>query len=138
MSRFFCHRLESLVSKLLLNVSQNKGVISTAVVLVEFTFPCINFLFNRNNHRWCSIEKGVFGNFSQINRKTTLVWGLQFYWNGHSAQMFSCEFRETFKNTFLTEHFQASMLLIQIDQGAVIFYSRGNFEKETVPCMLLF
>ena len=67
-------------------------------------------LFRRSNKR-CSIKKNLFRNFTKFIGKHLCqglffnkVAGLNFIKKETLAQVFSCEFRKIFKNTFFTEH----------------------------------
>ena len=57
------------------------------------------FRFFRNNHRMCSLRKGVLRNFTKFTAKH--LWQSLFFKKETMAQVFSCEFSEISKNTFL-------------------------------------
>ena len=67
-----------------------------------FFFEALIF---RSSHRRCSIKKGVLRNFAKFTGKHLFQ---SLFFNKVKketlAQLFSCEFCKTFKNTFLTEH----------------------------------
>ena len=67
----------------------------------------------RGSQRRCSLRKGVFRNFTRFTGKhlsqslflmKLLVSACNFIKKGALAKLFSCEFCETSKNTFFTEH----------------------------------
>ena len=65
-----------------------------------------NQKINRNTHQRCSIEIGVLKNFKEFTGSTCarisfLIKTFNFIIKETLAQMFSCEFWEIFKNTFL-------------------------------------
>ena len=71
----------------------------------------------RNSHRICSVEKGVFKNFANFTRKhlcQSLFFNkvaskrLQLYLKEALAQVFSCEYRETFKSTYFPEQIRTT------------------------------
>ena len=74
----------------------------------------------RSSHQRCSVRKGVLRNFAKFTGKHLCqslffnkVAGLRphacnFIEIETLAQVFSCEFREISKNTFLTEHVWAT------------------------------
>ena len=78
--------------------------------------PCVTVLKSRRRHRSCSLRKGVLRNFAKFTGKHLCqslffnkVAGLSpeacnFIKKETLAQVFSCEFCEISKNTFLTEH----------------------------------
>ena len=69
----------------------------------------------KSSHRRCSVRKGVLGNFAKFTGKHMCQ---NLYFNKVAglrqalAQVFSCEFCEISKNTFLTEHVWATTSFI--------------------------
>ena len=53
----------------------------------------------RSSHRRCSLKKGVLKNFAKVTGKH--LWQSLFFNKGVFAQVFSCEFCQLFKKTFL-------------------------------------
>ena len=70
------------------------------------TFHVLSQQF-RSSHRWCSIKKGVLKNFLKFTGKH-LCHSRFFNKKDTLAQVFSCEFCEISKKTFLTKHLWAT------------------------------
>ena len=62
----------------------------------------------RSSHWRCSIKKGVPRNFAKFTRKHLCQSLFNVFKKETLIQVFSCEFREIFKNTFFTKHLQAT------------------------------
>ena len=68
-----------------------------------------NHILDRISHQKCSVREGVLRNFAKITGKQ-LYQSLFFdkVAGPRPAQVFSCEVCKIFKNTFFTEHLQAT------------------------------
>ena len=66
----------------------------------------------RNSDQKFSMKKGVLENFSKFkgkNLRQSLLFNKVFFIKTETlSQVFSCKFREIFKNTFFTEHLRAT------------------------------
>ena len=73
---------------------------------------CHNLFFNKVSdlRPATSFKKRLNKVFNKVAdpRLTTFIAGLQLYYKGDLAQVFSREFCEIFKNTFFTEHLRAT------------------------------
>ena len=74
-------------------------------------------LIERSSHRRCSIKTGVFENFAKftgkhLSQRCNLPLACYFIKKETLTQVFSCEFFEIFKNTFLTEHLWTTAFIL--------------------------
>ena len=81
------------------------------------------FLHSRSSHRRCSVRKSVLRNFAKFTGKHqpqslyfNKVAACNFIKIETQAQLFPCEFCETSKNTFFTEHAWATASIISKNQ----------------------
>ena len=91
----------------------------------------------RSSHRRCSLRKDVLRNFAKFTGKH--LFQRLFFKKESLAQVFSCEFCEISKNTFFTEHLQAtasnlgrkfkSAKLIFQKFGVLLLVTFVNFKK---------
>ena len=76
--------------------------------------------FSRSSHQGCSAKKGVLKTL-QYSQENSCISGLQFYLKETPTLMLSCEYCETFKDTYFEEYLRTA---------ASYFMQKKNFSSK--------
>ena len=81
----------------------------------------------RSSHQRCSLRKGVLRNFAKFTGKHSFLRACNFIKKQTLAQVFSCEFCETSKNTFYRTPPGSLEMTFKVIQIANTFYKLQKF-----------
>ena len=108
LTKCFTCLINSVSPKILESLAKLSNILGFTDIwsLCLFTFSIISF--NRSSHRMCSVRKRVLKIFTKFTGKylcqSLFAETCIFVKKETLAHVFSCEFCETLKNTFFTEH----------------------------------